>query len=48
MNKMIVLSCVKDDCYSNNAEHFLAKHQQKEAFVCETVPPVRAVPQAGF
>ncbi|MBR3244355.1 MAG: 4Fe-4S binding protein [Parasporobacterium sp.] len=26
MNKVIVLSCVKDDCYSNNAEHFLAKH----------------------
>lgn len=26
MNKLIVLSCVKDDCYSNNAEHFLVKH----------------------
>ncbi|MBR2696794.1 MAG: 4Fe-4S binding protein [Parasporobacterium sp.] len=26
MNKVIVLSCVKDDCYSNNAEHFLVKH----------------------
>lgn len=26
MNKMIVLSCVKDDCYSNNAKHFLEKH----------------------
>ena len=29
MNKMIVLSCVKDDCYSNNAEHFLAKHPEE-------------------
>ena len=27
MNKMIVLSCVKDDCYSNNAKHFLEKHE---------------------
>lgn len=29
-------------------KHFSAKHEQKEAFVCEKHPPVRGAPSAGF
>ena len=30
MEKLLIVSAVKDDCYTKNAEHFLEKHLEDE------------------